>query len=54
MTAAPAGGRIKARFEALARDNRAGFVAYVMAGDPGPDVALRILQGLPAAGADLI
>jgi tryptophan synthase alpha chain len=54
MNAAPAGGRIKARFEALACENRAGFVAYVMAGDPEPGAALRILQGLPTAGADLI
>ncbi len=54
MTATPAGGRIKARFEALARENRAGFVAYVMAGDPEPGTAMRILHGLPAAGADLI
>jgi tryptophan synthase alpha chain len=54
VNGAPAGGRIRARFEALARENRAGFVAYVMAGDPRPDAAQRILQGLPAAGADLI
>ena len=54
MTAAPTRGRIAARFEALARENRAAFVAYVMAGDPGPDAARRILHGLPAAGADLI
>jgi tryptophan synthase alpha chain len=29
-------------------------VAYVMAGDPDAATALKILQGLPAAGADLI
>ncbi|MDB5482702.1 MAG: trpA [Caulobacteraceae bacterium] len=48
------GGRIQARFAELARLNRAGFVAYVMAGDPDAETALEILQGLPAAGADLI
>jgi tryptophan synthase alpha chain len=47
-------GRIQARFADLARENRAGFIAYVMAGDPDPEASLRLLQGLPAAGADLI
>jgi tryptophan synthase alpha chain len=46
--------RIEARFAALRREDRAAFVAYVMAGDPDADTTLRILQGLPAAGADLI
>ena len=47
-------GRIQARFAELARLNRAGFVAYVMAGDPDAETGLAILKGLPAAGADLI
>ena len=46
--------RIDARFAALKAENRAAFVAYVMAGDPDRDTALKILEGLPAAGADLI
>ena len=46
--------RIDARFAALRAGNRAGFVAYVMAGDPGREESLEILRGLPAAGADLI
>ena len=46
--------RIDARFAALKQEGRAAFVAYVMAGDPDRDTALRILRGLPAAGADLI
>ena len=46
--------RIDARFSALKAENRAAFVAYVMAGDPDRATALKILQGLPAAGADLI
>ncbi|MFN3512614.1 MAG: tryptophan synthase subunit alpha [Phenylobacterium sp.] len=46
--------RIEARFAQLKAQGRAGFVAYVMAGDPDPETALAILKGLPAAGADLI
>lgn len=46
--------RIDARFAALKAEGRAGFVAYVMAGDPSRDEALDILRGLPAAGADII
>jgi tryptophan synthase alpha chain len=46
--------RIEARFARLKTEGRAGFVAYVMAGDPDPKTALEILKGLPAAGADLI
>jgi tryptophan synthase alpha chain len=48
------GARIDARFAALKAENRAGFVAYVMAGDPDAATAAKILAGLPAAGADLI
>jgi tryptophan synthase alpha chain len=46
--------RIEARFATLKREGRAGFVAYVMAGDPDAAASLQILKGLPAAGADLI
>ena len=46
--------RIDARFNALKAEGRAGFVAYVMGGDPDGDQALDILKGLPAAGADII
>lgn len=46
--------RIDARFAALKAEGRAGFVAYVMAGDPSRDEALEILKGLPAAGTDII
>lgn len=46
--------RIDARFAALKAEGRAGFVAYVMAGDPSRDAALEILRGLPGAGADII
>ncbi|MBM3525684.1 MAG: tryptophan synthase subunit alpha [Alphaproteobacteria bacterium] len=42
------------RFEALKRDGRAGLVTYIMAGDPDAETTARILEGLPAAGADVI
>jgi tryptophan synthase alpha chain len=46
--------RIEARFAQLKQEDRAAFVAYVMSGDPDAATALKILKGLPAAGADLI
>ena len=46
--------RIDARFAELKVEGRAAFIPYVMAGDPDFATALAILQGLPAAGADLI
>ena len=46
--------RIDARFAELKAENRAAFVAYIMAGDPDYATGLEILKGLPAAGADLI
>ena len=46
--------RIDARFAELKAKNQAGFVAYVMAGDPDLDTTFEILKGLPEAGADLI
>ena len=46
--------RIEARFATLKAENRAAFIAYVMAGDPDAATSLDILRGLPAAGADLI
>jgi len=46
--------RIDARFAALKEEGRAAFVAYVMGGDPDLATSMKILQGLPAAGADVI
>jgi tryptophan synthase alpha chain len=46
--------RIDARFEDLAKEGRAAFVAYIMAGDPDAATSLDILKGLPGAGADII
>jgi tryptophan synthase alpha chain len=47
-------GRIAARFAALAREGRAALVTFVTAGDPDAVTAAAILDGLPAAGADMI
>jgi tryptophan synthase alpha chain len=46
--------RLDSCFATLKAEGRAAFVAYVMAGDPDPETAFEILQGLPAAGADII
>jgi len=46
--------RLDARFAELKRQGRAGFVAYVMAGDPDAEISLRVIQGLPGVGADII
>lgn len=46
--------RIDRRFAALKDEGRAGFVAYVSAGDPDPETSLEIVRGLPGAGADII
>ncbi|MBU1174215.1 MAG: tryptophan synthase subunit alpha [Alphaproteobacteria bacterium] len=46
--------RIDRRFAECAAENRPAFVTFVMAGDPDPDTAQAILDGLPGAGADLI
>ncbi len=46
--------RIDKRFDALARENRAALVTFVMAGDPDLSTSLSILEALPRAGADLV
>jgi tryptophan synthase alpha chain len=46
--------RIDARFAALKAEGRAAFVPYIMGGDPDLATAQAILNGLPAAGADII
>ncbi len=46
--------RIGERFAALRAEGRAGFVTFVTAGDPDFETSLAIINGLPAAGADLI
>ncbi|MEZ5855369.1 MAG: tryptophan synthase subunit alpha [Hyphomicrobiaceae bacterium] len=49
-----AGSRIEARFAALKAEGRAGLVTFVTAGDPDPATSAALLEGLPAAGADII
>jgi tryptophan synthase alpha chain len=47
-------GRIERRFAALRDAGRAGLVTFLMAADPDHETFLKILEGLPGAGADLI
>jgi tryptophan synthase alpha chain len=46
--------RLDARFARARAEGRAALVTYVMAGDPDPETSLRILESLPAAGADIV
>jgi tryptophan synthase alpha chain len=46
--------RIETAFESLKAEGRAGLVSFVTAGDPDFDTSLKILQGLPKAGAKII
>ena len=46
--------RIDQKFAALKQDGRAALVTFITAGDPDYDTSLKIIQGLPKAGADVI
>lgn len=46
--------RLNSKFASLTKQNRAGLVAFITAGDPNPETSLKILSGLPKAGADMI
>ena len=46
--------RIDAKFRDLKSQKRAGFVAFITAGDPDLETSIQILKGLPGAGADII
>lgn len=46
--------RLDECFAALKAEKRPALVTYVTAGDPDFETSLEILQGLPAAGADVI
>ncbi|MEM1344911.1 MAG: tryptophan synthase subunit alpha [Pseudomonadota bacterium] len=46
--------RIAQTFARLAEEDRAAFVAFVMAGDPDAERSGAILAGLPEAGVDVI
>jgi tryptophan synthase alpha chain len=45
---------IASRFAQLRRDGRRAFVPYVTAGHPDPARSVALLQGLEAAGADVV
>jgi tryptophan synthase alpha chain len=47
-------GRLAAKFAALKQEGRGGLVTFVSAGDPDYATSLKLIQGLPAAGADVI
>ena len=46
--------RIKDCFNRLAKEDRAAFVPFIMAGDPDLATSLDLLEKLPGAGADII
>jgi tryptophan synthase alpha chain len=46
--------RIDTTFAALKQQKRAALVTFVTAGDPDFQTSLKIIEGLPAAGADII
>ncbi|MEE9329701.1 MAG: tryptophan synthase subunit alpha [Parvularculaceae bacterium] len=46
--------RIDDTFAQLKTENKAAFIAFMMAGDPDYDASLSLLKQLPAAGADVI
>jgi tryptophan synthase alpha chain len=46
--------RLTATFDQAKSENRAAFVAYVMAGDPDFETCAAILDALPASGVDVI
>jgi len=47
-------GRLAAKFAALKQEGRGGLVTFVSAGDPDYATSLKLVQGLPAAGADIL
>lgn len=46
--------RIDQTFAALKSQNRSGFVAYMMGGDPSFEQSLELMKALPDAGVDII
>ena len=46
--------RIDQKFAALKQEGSAALVTFITAGDPDYDTSLKIIQGLPKAGADVI
>jgi tryptophan synthase alpha chain len=46
--------RIQALFERLRKEDRAGLIAYITAGDPTPERTAGVVRALERGGADLI
>jgi tryptophan synthase alpha chain len=46
--------RIDRRFAALKDEGRVALVTFITAGDPDYETSLKIIEGLPKAGADVI
>lgn len=46
--------RLDRRFADLKEQGKAGFVTFLTAGDPDLETSARLLEGLPAAGADVV
>ena len=46
--------RIERRFQALRASGRKALIPYVTAGDPHPDVTVRLMHDLVDAGADIL
>ncbi len=46
--------RIDTTFARLRSEGKKAFVAYIMGGDPDEATSLAVMQGLPAAGVDII
>jgi len=54
MTETSGSTRLTEKFAALNEEGRAGFVAFITAGDPDPETSFTVMSGLPAAGVDII
>lgn len=46
--------RISGLFDRLRKENRKGFIAYITAGDPAPEITPRLVAALERGGCDLI
>lgn len=46
--------RIDAAFLRLGREGRAGFIAYLTAGDPSPALTVPLVRALERSGADIV
>ena len=54
MTTCCSNSRIARRFKALKANGDKALVTFLTAGDPDYDTSLKIIKGLPGAGADII